>query len=102
MSAPANVKIGFRDRAGLRLVSPDVIEVLTMRFLTRLICVLLLAAVPAAPAPAAALTHSRSGPAAAVFTPAPEPSGLGLQLLDIPAALEDDPREKRPDRLGRR
>lgn len=68
MSAPANVKIGFRDRAGLRLVSPDVIEVLTMRFLTRLICVLLLAAVPAAPA--AALTHSRSGPAAAVFTPA--------------------------------
>lgn len=63
-----------------------------MRFLTRLICVLLVAAIPAAPA--AALNPSRSGPAAAVSTPAPEPSGLGLRLLDIPAALKDDPRAR--------
>lgn len=63
-----------------------------MRFLTGLICVLLLAALPAVPA--TALGSLGSGPAREVSTPAPQPSGLALRLLDIPAALKDDPRAR--------
>lgn len=63
-----------------------------MRLLSRLVCVLLLAAVPAAPALAS--ESSRSGLAAELATPAPEPSGLGIRLLDIPAATQDDPRAR--------
>ncbi|MDQ0819165.1 hypothetical protein QFZ79_001459 [Arthrobacter sp. V4I6] len=63
-----------------------------MDFLTRLICVLLLAVVPAAPASASAPSGSR--PATAITTPAPEPSGFGLRLLDIPADLKDDLRAR--------
>lgn len=63
-----------------------------MRFLTRLICVLLLAAVPAAPA--LALGSRESAPAVEAAAPAPKPSGLGIRLLDIPAATQDDPRAR--------
>lgn len=69
---------------------PNVSEVPIMRFLTRLICVLLLATMPAAPALASGSRDS--APAVGAATPAPEPSGLGIRLLDVPAALKDDPR----------
>lgn len=72
--------------------SCNIFEVLTMWLLTRLICVLLLAAAPAAPAVAAG--NRESGPAAEAATAAPPPSGLGIRLLDIPAATQDDPRAR--------
>lgn len=63
-----------------------------MRFLTRLICVLLLAVSSATPALASEnFPSSRAGQAA---TPAPQQPGLGLRLLDIPAATQDDPRAR--------
>lgn len=61
-----------------------------MRFLIRLICVLLLAALPVAPAMAAG--GREAGPATETATPAPKPSGLGIRLLEIPTVLKDDPR----------
>jgi len=55
-------------------------------------CLLFLALVPATPGAAQTLTPA---PLVSLRTaPAPEPGGVGVQLLDIPAATQNDPRAR--------
>lgn len=61
-----------------------------MRFVITMFCLLLLASVPATPAAAQTLTPAP--PASLRTAAAPEPGGIGVQLLDIPAATQNDPR----------
>jgi len=61
-----------------------------LRFVITVFCLLFLALVLATPVAAQALT-----PAAPVsIRTAPEPGGVGVQLLDIPAATQNDPRAR--------
>ena len=63
-----------------------------MRFVITLFCLLFLALAPATPG--AARTLTAAPPVSIRTAPAPEPSGVGVQLLDIPAATQNDPRAR--------
>ena len=54
-------------------------------------CLLSLALIPASPVVADTLTETRLLSAS---TPLPKPSGVGVRLLDIPAATQNDPRAR--------
>src|SRR5680860_791798 len=62
-----------------------------MRSVLTVFCLLCLALVPASPGVAHTLpeTHLQSA-----STPLPKPSGIGVRLLDIPAATQNDPRAR--------
>jgi len=63
-----------------------------LRFVITVFCLLFLALVPATPGAAQTLT---SAPLVSLRTaPAPEPGGVGVQLLDIPTATQNDPRAR--------
>jgi hypothetical protein len=55
-------------------------------------CLLVLALVPVSPEAAHALPKTR--PASASTPPLPQPSGIGIRLLDVPAATQQDPRAR--------
>lgn len=62
-----------------------------MRTAITIFCLFILALAPVSPAAdAAAATHVAS----ASNPPVPQPSGIGIRLLDIPAATQDDPRAR--------
>ena len=63
-----------------------------MRFVITLFCLLFLALVPATSGAAQTLTPAL--PVSIRTAPAPEPGGVGVQLLDIPAATQNDPRAR--------
>ncbi|MHA7289684.1 COG1361 family protein [Arthrobacter sp. MDT3-24] len=55
-------------------------------------CLLILALVPASPGTAQALPESHVSSAST--PPLPQPSGIGIRLLDVPAATQTDPRAR--------
>ncbi|MBG6219085.1 hypothetical protein IWX75_003576 [Arthrobacter sp. CAN_A6] len=64
-----------------------------MRFLITALCLFILVLLPASPG--LAITDAERGLNAEVSTPAPpEQSGIGLRLLDIPTAAQEDPRAR--------
>jgi len=67
--------------------------VLVLRSVITVFCLLFLALIPASPGTAQALPETRLVLSAS--TPRlPEPSGIGVRLLDIPAATQNDPRAR--------
>lgn len=63
-----------------------------MRSVLTAFCLLFLALIPASPGMAQTLAHTH--PVSLRTAPAPEPSGIGVRLLDIPAATQNDPRTR--------
>jgi len=63
-----------------------------LRSVFTVFCLLFLALIPASPAMAQTLTHTH--PVSLRTAPAPEPSGVGIRLLDIPASTQNDPRAR--------
>ena len=62
-----------------------------MRSVFTVFCLLFLALIPASPGTAQTLPETRLLSAS---TPLPKPSGVGVRLLDIPAATQNDPRAR--------
>ena len=63
-----------------------------MRFVITVFCLLLLTLELTSPGAAQALTQTHS--VSVRTAPPPEPSGVGVKLLDIPAATQNDPRAR--------
>jgi hypothetical protein len=63
-----------------------------LRSVITAICLLVLALAPASPV--AAHVHPESHLAFASTPPLPQPSGIGIRLLDVPAVTQDDPRAR--------
>lgn len=65
-----------------------------MRSVITAFCLLILTLAPASPAAAHTLDTPRQTHVISADTPPPKPSGIGIQLLDIPTATQNDPRAR--------